>query len=199
MSESAEPRRQRKHDRQKQQLLAAASRLFAEKGYSSVTVRRIAEAVDVSPATFYNYFGDKTDVLIHLCDETFEQLELALDEAGREAADAVDVLLRSSRAFCEFAVAHPHHFKVFLMAATDFGDRKAVDFVGARGMASFLRLRAVYEAAGFPVEKPHGSFIWWNGLKGIVDFINLHREQPWFDAGRLIEVSLETLLKGHRG
>ncbi len=198
MSAESESRRQRKHDRQKQLLLNAASRLFAEQGYNSVTVRRIAEAADCSQGMLYSYFTDKADILRHLCEETFEHLDDSLDLVAARKLPPVEHLLAASREFVRFSLDNPHHFKVFVMASTDFGDTKAVEYIGQRGLAGFLRLRAIYDAAAFPVEAPHGSFVWWNSLKGVIDFINLHRAHPWFDPVRLIDVTLETLLAGHR-
>ncbi|GAB4360146.1 MAG: hypothetical protein OHK0021_04290 [Bryobacter sp.] len=199
MTEEAGQRRQRKHDRQKQIILAAASRLFAQHGYNDVTIRRIAEEADCSQGLFYSYFSHKLDILHHLCEETFEMLEARLDAVIGATQAAGPALLAASLEFAHFCTEHPHHFKVFLMASTDFGDQRAVEFIGERGLATFHRLRHIYEAADLPVEKPHGSFIWWNGLKGVVDFVNLHRERPWFDAEALLRQTIATQWRGHGG
>lgn len=192
-----ETRHPRKYDAQKQLLLETASRLFAEQGYNSVTVRGIAGEAGFAAGAFYTYFSDKSDVLKHLCGETFTGLEAALDLVEERGGTAEEVLVEASREFARFAIGHPHHFKVFLMAATDFGDEKAVEFVGEMGMASFLRLRRIYEAV-FQGMEEFGSFAWWNGLKGVVDFIVLHREKPWFDGWGLVEFTIASQMKGHR-
>jgi AcrR family transcriptional regulator len=191
-------RHHRKFSQQKVSLLSIASELFAAQGYSSVTMRRIAEAASCAPAALYTYFDDKFDIFTYLCEETFTGLEAALDAAEKDGLSGEENLLACSRAFCDFCLAHPHHFKVFLMASTDFGDVRAFDLVGQRGMASFRRLGRIYDAAGFPVEQPYGSFIWWNALKGIVDFIHLHRRDACFDGDRLLALSLDTMLEGHK-
>lgn len=46
-----------------QRLLAAATRLFAEKGYDRTSVQEIVEAAGVTKGALYHYFGSKDDLL----------------------------------------------------------------------------------------------------------------------------------------
>ena len=45
-------------------LQAAADRLFAERGYEQTTVRDIAAAAQVTPRTFFRYFGGKEELIV---------------------------------------------------------------------------------------------------------------------------------------
>lgn len=46
-----------------QRLLAAATRLFAERGYDRTSVQEIVEAAGVTKGALYHYFGSKDDLL----------------------------------------------------------------------------------------------------------------------------------------
>src|SRR5512133_1438760 len=60
---SAIRRQQRIEDRQ-EQILSAASIVFAEKGYQRATTREIAEKADVSEGLIYSYFESKDHLLL---------------------------------------------------------------------------------------------------------------------------------------
>jgi TetR/AcrR family transcriptional regulator, mexJK operon transcriptional repressor len=74
---------QQARSRQKRDaLLAAAGRLFAERGYEATTADDIAAAADVSIGTFYSYFRNKRQLLFTLYATCLESLEaLQIDQA----------------------------------------------------------------------------------------------------------------------
>ena len=56
--------RERKKARTRAAIREHALRLFREQGYAATRVEQIAEAAEVSPATFYRYFPTKEDVVL---------------------------------------------------------------------------------------------------------------------------------------
>lgn len=56
--------RERKKLQTRHRLLAAATELFAERGFDKVSVAEIAEAAEVSKMTVFNYFSGKEDLVL---------------------------------------------------------------------------------------------------------------------------------------
>jgi AcrR family transcriptional regulator len=56
--------RERKKAKTRAAIRRHALRLFREQGYTATTVEQIADAAEVSPATFYRYFPTKEDVVL---------------------------------------------------------------------------------------------------------------------------------------
>jgi AcrR family transcriptional regulator len=50
------------------QILDAATRVFASKGFNRATIRDVAQDAGVADGTIYNYFANKTDLLFSLLD-----------------------------------------------------------------------------------------------------------------------------------
>ncbi|WP_406674842.1 TetR/AcrR family transcriptional regulator [Nonomuraea sp. N2-4H] len=83
--------RERKKVRTRRKLVEAAIRLFDEKGYERTTVDEIAAAAEVSPRTFFTYFGSKEDVLFLQAEDRLDQLVQAVAE--REPGEPLGALL----------------------------------------------------------------------------------------------------------
>ncbi len=69
-------------------------RLFLEKGFAATTVEEIAEAVEISPSTFFNYFPNKEDVVI---EDELDPLIIAAFNAQPEDAHPLAALRNAMR------------------------------------------------------------------------------------------------------
>jgi TetR/AcrR family fatty acid metabolism transcriptional regulator len=68
----------------REQIVGAATRVFAERGFRRATTREVARAAGVSEGTIYNYFEDKDALLLAILDRLNETERRAEDfEEGR--------------------------------------------------------------------------------------------------------------------
>ena len=70
--------RERKKLKTRATIQREAMRLFLEKGFEETTIEDIAEAVEISPSTFFNYFPSKEDVVF---EDEFDPLVIAAFDA----------------------------------------------------------------------------------------------------------------------
>jgi len=83
--------RERKKQRTREAIVAAALQLFEERGFDQTTIADIAEAADIAPRTFFGYFPSKEDVVFADFPETVEGLSARLDSRSSDetAIDAI--------------------------------------------------------------------------------------------------------------
>jgi len=122
MTSATKPsRKERERQRHRQEILSAALRLFAEKGFHGVSMQEIAAAAEFAMGTLYNFFPSKEDLFFELLAATAEaglglilpSLEGSGDERhkltlfirlheriAREQATAIRLYLLESRGWC---------------------------------------------------------------------------------------------------
>ncbi|MCC7123330.1 MAG: TetR/AcrR family transcriptional regulator [Acidobacteria bacterium] len=71
-----------RHDRERhavrQSILDAARELFVTEGYRNVSIRKIAERIEYSPAAIYSYFAGKDEIYFSLAEDGFRLLHATL-------------------------------------------------------------------------------------------------------------------------
>jgi len=77
----------------REQILEAATRVFAEKGFRRATTREVAREAGVSEGTIYNYFEDKDALLVAILD--------GLNETERRAEDFEEGMATDFRGFLQ--------------------------------------------------------------------------------------------------
>ena len=69
------------------QILDAAAGVFAEKGFHPTTIRDIAQAAGIADGTIYNYFENKTALLIGILDRMRASIQQDADFSDVNPAD----------------------------------------------------------------------------------------------------------------
>ena len=86
--------RERKKLKTRESIQREAMRLFQQHGYEETTIEDIAEAAEISPSTFFNYFPSKEDVVLY---DAYDPI-LAGILLERPADEPFSVSLRSALA-----------------------------------------------------------------------------------------------------
>jgi TetR/AcrR family transcriptional regulator, cholesterol catabolism regulator len=68
------PRRTRRRDARRDDILRAAGRMFRERGFADTGMRDIANAADLSAANLYHYFGGKDEILFYCQDRALDRM-----------------------------------------------------------------------------------------------------------------------------
>jgi AcrR family transcriptional regulator len=80
------------------QILNAAIKVFAERGFHRTTIRDVAKTAGVADGTIYNYFENKTALLLAIL--------AALNESERREADLAQMAITDVRQFFRHYFAH---------------------------------------------------------------------------------------------
>src|SRR5262245_3941684 len=112
-------RQERDREAVHRSILDAARDLFVNEGYRNVSIRKIAEKIEYSPAAIYGYFPSKDDIFYSLAEEGFRLLHPAdngstLDD-GLENLEPLDCVRAIFWRLYEFSRQHPQYFELMFV------------------------------------------------------------------------------------
>ncbi|MDP3086340.1 MAG: TetR/AcrR family transcriptional regulator, partial [Rubrivivax sp.] len=127
------------YDGQREQVLAAAAALFAERGYTAATMNELAAACGVSKATLYHYVRDKHDLLAQIAGGHVARLEaLVADVTALQLAPEPRLRALIERFMQAYADArHEHRVLTEDVRFLADGDREPVLAGQRRVVAAF--------------------------------------------------------------
>lgn len=92
--------------------VAAATKLFAERGYRGVTLRSLAQELEVSPMTPYRYFANKEELFAMVRTEAFRRFADVQRDAIDDVDDPDEVLRTLGKAYVSFALEEPDAYHI---------------------------------------------------------------------------------------
>ncbi len=110
MTVAASSPAERRRNKIRARILSAAESVFAQEGAEGLSIRRLAENIDYSPAAIYKYFSSKDELVDELKESFFElileNVHLIADRSTPFAARARECLAT----YIRVAAAKPHHY-----------------------------------------------------------------------------------------
>src|SRR5204863_7001085 len=109
-------RHERDREAVQRAILDAARELFVAEGYENVSIRKIAERIEYSPAAIYGYFPSKDDIFFALAEEGFRLL-FSYGASPRPAVegDPMDSIRAMFWRYYEFSKEHPEYFALMFL------------------------------------------------------------------------------------
>jgi AcrR family transcriptional regulator len=91
----------------KSEIINVAAKLFKVKGYSAVTMRDMAQAMDIKAASLYNHIKSKQEILVLIIIEIAEEFTQVMDEIVQSNAPTIDKLKRIIQLHIDITLRNP--------------------------------------------------------------------------------------------
>jgi len=128
-----------------ERILRAARTLFERDGAEGVSMRRVAEAVGLTPMAIYRHFPNREALLKRISDDSFDEIArhwLARNRGG----DVLARVIALQRIYLDYALAHPHLFDHAFSARRADARKYPEDFRAGRSPTLTVAAEAVAEA-----------------------------------------------------
>ena len=186
-------RYQRRKEKTRQDLLAAAKKVLAEKGYHNTKIADIAAAADVGVGTFYLYYETKEALFFELVEETARVLKEEIDQARAQVDDVAEKVRAANYAFFRFAQDNRELLKII------FGHGNAFNVLLRQVYALFIDRSTNNVAEGIQqaVFRPLPPEVVANALVGMsAQVVSWWVEQEGLSAEEMAETMTDFMLHG---
>ena len=185
-------------------ILDAARELFVTHGYQEVSIRKIAERIEYSPAAIYGYFPSKDDIFFALAEDGFRLLfSYGAEAREKPSADPLEAVRGMFWRYYEFSKRHPEYFALMFLDRTVpriSQNWNRFGFVGEMRHELIERIQRAVDAGAFPAgTAPECVFrVALAAVHGAATMNLCDRLEHGEDADALASLTLDTALAGLR-
>lgn len=124
---------------------AAARKLLDKEGAEAVTMRRVAQAVGITPMAIYRHYPDRAALLNTLADTGFRELAESL-KAKRFSGDLETRLAKMADLYLDHAMDNPRLFELMFLAKREGARQYPKDFKDRQSPTATLMADVIAEA-----------------------------------------------------
>ena len=165
-------RRAERKERLRGEILAAASKMFADRGYEAVTLREIAKEIGYTHAVIYQHFPDKWHIHAELSRQTVELMIQDFDEIAANYREPKERLFATSRGLIHFCLSHPQQFRNVFFGPENRNGVRAGQYIDDLGKPLFERFVQLFFDVAKAEELPGKddmvvAHTWWYSMFGL--------------------------------
>lgn len=182
------------------EILLAAKRLFLEEGYLQATMRRIAGMVGVSPTALYLHFADKEAILQAIAEDFFAELLVVLQRTNATQTEPLARLRAGLRAYVDFALDRADEYRLTFQVREKSPEPPCPEAENDADLSFAVLEAGVRELMETGIFRPGDPVLVaetiWVCLHGVTTAAIDLSPRMAFDAGALIESTIDTVLRG---
>ncbi|KRB52426.1 TetR/AcrR family transcriptional regulator [Phenylobacterium sp. Root700] len=188
----------------REEILAAALKLFTEFGPYAVSTRQIAQAVGISQPTLYAYFPTKDDIGRELHGRAFALLAQSLADGDRGPIETPECLMQMLRIYIDFGLKHPEMYRIAFMSESvqikAWWKPQDVTLSPETQSTYGVLFRELAELHGrgltIDVEPSALTQSVWSSMHGLVSLLIAKPGFPWVERDLLISSHLKLMARG---
>lgn len=188
----------------REEILAAALKLFTEFGLYAVSTRQIAQAVGISQPTLYAYFPTKDDIGRELHGRAFALLAQSLVAGDRGPIVSPECLMEMLRIYIDFGLKHPEMYRIAFMSESvqikAWWKPQDVTLSPETQSTYGVLLRELSDLHGrgltVDVEPAALTQSVWSSMHGLVSLLIAKPAFPWVERELLITSHLRLMARG---
>ncbi len=186
----------------RESILHAARELFVSEGYRTVSIRKIAERIEYSPAAIYGYFDSKDEIFFALAEEGFRMMQLAGRQAIAGQPDAASALRAGFWAYYRFSRDQPQYFELMFVdrSVPQIADVERFSVLAEMWRDGIESVRRCVEAGQFPsaLDVAAAFHILWAAVHGAATLRLCDRLAPEENPDLLAADTLDAAIAGLR-
>lgn len=198
-------RREREKAGTRRLIMEAAREMLISVGYEGVSMRKLAEEIEYSPAAIYVHFKDKDDLIRQTCMEDFEALAKAFSDTPW-SEDAIERVRQLGRAYVKFGIEHPKQY--MLMFMTEIPLSPDEQCMATKGDPTHDGYAALVESVRGAIadKRWHGETdvelvaqTLWAGVHGVTSMVVTMKDDPWIEWRGLedrVELMVRAMMEG---
>ena len=169
------------------QILETAMKILESDGREALSMRKLAEALDLKAPSLYRHFADKNALEQAIAARAAAQLHAELEQAIRPLRSPAKVLYQTARTYCEYAKTHPEPYDLLM---TNFTPASVTE---GKALWNFV-LEVIARTTGNP-DDTSAAVALWAFLHG---FVTLERNGLFGPSGpqQALEVGIDALIAG---
>ncbi len=181
-------RRQRQKDEVRTSIINAARTLVLEEGWQSLSIRRIAEAIEYSVPVIYDHFENKDAILTEFTMTGYDMLAKSLKQAKSKFDQPCQQLDAMANAYWNFAFENKEYYQ--LMFGLGMPNCETARSIPGLAVFGELLVTSIKEVIALSPNKDKDPFLkyhtFWSVLHGLVSINMMHKTNTFGNMNELI-------------